>query len=51
MRLNSIRMGSKTHILHHPISDCHNSILLKNSIHPTTPNNISVDTQFGWIYI
>ena len=28
-RLNSIRMGCKTHILHHQISDCHISILLK----------------------
>ena len=29
LRLNSIRMGCKTCILHHLISDCHISILLK----------------------
>ena len=28
-RLNSIRMGCKTHVLHHSISDCHIGILLK----------------------
>ena len=46
-----MRMGCKIHVLYHPISDCHISILLKNSIHPTTPNNISINSQFSWIYL
>ena len=50
MRLNSIRIRCKTHVLHHLISDCHISILLKNLIHPITLNNISINSQFGWIY-
>ena len=51
MSLNLVRIGCKTHILHYLIRDCYVSILRKSSIHPTTSNNISINSQFGWIYI
>ena len=41
------RDGCKTHVLHHPIKGCHIIFLLKNSIHPITFNNISINFQFG----
>ena len=40
MRLNSIRMGCKTYVLHHPISDCHINILFK--IQYILPNLITL---------
>ena len=50
MSSNFVKMECKTHVLYYPIKNCYISFLLKNSIHYATPNNISLNSQLGWVF-